>query len=61
MGLSLGLERGQVNPDDLAKARAMLPRALEQYVIGKKPTNTYHVKLSYQVDTVESEIKWGSK
>ena len=53
MGLSLGLERGQVNPDDLAKARAMLPRALEQYVIGIKPTNTYHVKLSYQVDTVE--------
>lgn len=32
MGLSLGLERGQVSPEDLAKARAMLPRALEQYV-----------------------------
>jgi len=34
MGLSLGLERGQVSPEDLAKARAMLPRALEQYVTG---------------------------
>jgi hypothetical protein len=32
MGLSLGLERGQVTPEDLSKARAMLPRALEQYV-----------------------------
>ena len=35
MGLSLGLERGEVSAEDLAKARAMLPRALEQYVIGE--------------------------
>lgn len=33
MGLSFGLERGQVTSDDLAKARAMVPRALEQYVV----------------------------
>jgi hypothetical protein len=33
MGLSLGLERGQVTKDDLAKARTMVPRALEQYVV----------------------------
>ena len=32
MGLSLGLERGQVTADDLNKARSMLPRALDQYV-----------------------------
>ena len=34
MGLSLGLERGQVSGEDLAKAKAMLPRALEKYVTG---------------------------
>ena len=32
MGLSLGLERGQVSTEDLNKARSMLPRALEQYL-----------------------------
>ena len=32
MGLSLGLERGQVSQEDLSKARSMLPRALEQYL-----------------------------
>ena len=32
MGLGFGLERGQVSPEDLAKARQMVPRALEQYV-----------------------------
>jgi hypothetical protein len=32
MGLSLGLERGQVTAEDLNKARSMVPRALEQYV-----------------------------
>jgi len=33
MGLSFGLERGQVTPESLAKARTMVPRALEQYVV----------------------------
>ncbi len=32
MGLSFGLERGQVTPDNLAKAQSMVPKALEQYV-----------------------------
>jgi hypothetical protein len=32
MGLSLGLERGQVTSEDLNKARSMLPRALEPYL-----------------------------
>ena len=32
MGLGFGLEKGDVHPDDLAKARQMVPRALEQYV-----------------------------
>ena len=33
MGLSFGLERGEVTPESLAKARTMVPRALEQYVV----------------------------
>ncbi len=33
MGLSLGLENGQVSGENLAKARQMVPRALEQYVV----------------------------
>ena len=33
MGLSFGLERGQVSGEDLNKARTMVPRALEQYVV----------------------------
>jgi len=33
MGLSLGLELGQVTSENLAKARTMVPRALEQYVV----------------------------
>merc|ERR1711976_344398 len=32
MGLSFGLEKGQVTGEDLAKARQMVPRALEKYV-----------------------------
>ena len=32
MGLGFGLECGDVTPDDLVKARQMVPRALEQYV-----------------------------
>jgi len=32
MGLSLGLERGQVSGENLAKAQSMVPKALEQYV-----------------------------
>lgn len=32
MGLGFGLERGEVTPENLAKARQMMPRALEQYV-----------------------------
>ena len=32
MGLGFGLERGEVTPDDLAKAQSMVPKALEQYV-----------------------------
>jgi len=32
MGLGFGLERGQVSAENLAKARQMVPRALEQYV-----------------------------
>jgi len=32
MGLGFGLERGQVKPEDLEKAKKMVPRALEQYV-----------------------------
>ena len=32
MGLGFGLERGNVKPKDLEKARKMVPRALEQYV-----------------------------
>ena len=32
MGLGFGLERGNVKPEDLEKARKMVPRALEQYV-----------------------------
>jgi len=32
MGLGFGLERGQVAPGDLEKAKKMVPRALEQYV-----------------------------
>ena len=44
MGLGFGLERGQVSAGDLAKARQMVPRALEQYVTqlaekGPCPTN----------------------
>ena len=31
-GLSLGLGRGQVTPEDLSEAQTMLPRALEQHV-----------------------------
>ena len=33
MGLSFGLERGQVSGENLNKARTMVPRALEQYVV----------------------------
>lgn len=33
MGLSLGLEVGKVTNENLAKARTMVPRALEQYVV----------------------------
>ena len=33
MGLSFGLEHGSVSAEDLGKARQMVPRALEQYVI----------------------------
>lgn len=33
MGLSFGLEKGSVSQEDLSKARQMVPRALEQYVI----------------------------
>eukprot|EP00096_Caligus_rogercresseyi_P002415 TRINITY_DN1453_c0_g1_i1.p1 TRINITY_DN1453_c0_g1~~TRINITY_DN1453_c0_g1_i1.p1 ORF type:complete len:517 (-),score=220.74 TRINITY_DN1453_c0_g1_i1:2184-3734(-) len=33
MGLSFGLENGQVSEEDLFKARSMVPKALEQYVI----------------------------
>jgi len=39
MGLGLGLECGNVTAENLAKARQMVPRALEQYVLqlaGKK-------------------------
>jgi len=32
MGLCLGLERGHVTEENLAKARAMLPRVLDPYV-----------------------------
>eukprot|EP00095_Tigriopus_kingsejongensis_P004705 snap_masked-scaffold276_size226481-processed-gene-1.6 protein:Tk04705 transcript:snap_masked-scaffold276_size226481-processed-gene-1.6-mRNA-1 annotation:"transcription factor dp-1-like" len=32
MGLGFGLERGEVTAENLAKARQMVPRALEQYV-----------------------------
>eukprot|EP00094_Tigriopus_californicus_P011512 TCALIF_11117-PA protein Name:"Similar to TFDP2 Transcription factor Dp-2 (Homo sapiens)" AED:0.19 eAED:0.20 QI:0/0/0/1/0.5/0.66/3/0/320 len=32
MGLGFGLERGEVTSENLAKARQMMPRALEQYV-----------------------------
>ncbi len=32
MGLGFGLEHGRVSAEDLAKARQMVPRALEQYV-----------------------------
>ena len=32
MGLGFGLERGQVKPENLEKAKKMVPRALEQYV-----------------------------
>ena len=32
MGLSLGLERGQVSAENLARAQSMVPKALEQYV-----------------------------
>jgi len=32
MGLGFGLGRGQVRPEDLEKAKKMVPRALEQYV-----------------------------
>lgn len=33
MGLSFGLERGKVSIDNLSKARTMVPKALEQYVV----------------------------
>ena len=32
MGLGFGLEQGRVSEEDLAKAKQMVPRALEQYV-----------------------------
>jgi len=31
--MDLGLERGQVTEADLARAKAMVPRALEPYVV----------------------------
>ena len=33
MDMDLGLERGQVTEADLARAKAMVPRALEPYVV----------------------------
>jgi len=33
MGMALGLEKGSVSQDDLMRARNMVPRALEQYVV----------------------------
>ena len=33
MGLSFGLERGKVTGENLSKARTMVPKALEQYVV----------------------------
>ena len=35
MGMAFGLEKGQCNTGDLEKARTMVPRALDQYVLGK--------------------------
>ena len=35
MGMAYGLEKGQCSSQDLEKARTMVPKALEQYVIGK--------------------------
>ena len=32
MGLGFGLEQGRVSEEDLARAKQMVPRALEQYV-----------------------------
>ena len=35
MGMAMGLEKGQVTEEDLSRARSMVPRALEQYVVSR--------------------------
>ena len=35
MGMAFGLEKGQCTHGDLERARCMVPKALDQYVLGK--------------------------
>jgi len=59
MGLSFGLERGQVSGEDLNKARTMVPRALEQYVVelaAKGPGNCANMPKVSPVKILKEEV-----
>ena len=59
MGLSFGLERGQVSGENLSKARTMVPRALEQYVVElatKGPGNCANMPKVSPVKILKEEV-----
>jgi len=59
MGLSFGLERGQVSGENLNKARTMVPRALEQYVVelaAKGPGNCANMPKVSPVKILKEEV-----
>jgi len=59
MGLSFGLERGQVSGENLNKARTMVPRALEQYVVelaAKGPGNCSKMPKVSPVKILKEEV-----
>ena len=59
MGLSFGLERGQVSGENLSKARTMVPRALEQYVVelaAKGPGNCANMPKVSPVKILKEEV-----
>jgi len=59
MGLSFGLERGQVSGENLNKARTMVPRALEQYVVelaAKGPGNCSNMPKVSPVKILKEEV-----
>jgi len=59
MGLSFGLERGQVSGENLNKARTMVPRALEQYVVelaAKGPGNLANMPKVSPVKILKEEV-----